>query len=64
MVLRRSIIINGHKGTNVAALVTACRNLHQYELPDVLLALVDPMFLAKGIAHIKEAVEHHAGECG
>jgi creatinine amidohydrolase len=59
---KKIILINGHKGTNIAGLVTACRGLHQYELPGVLLALVDPMFLAKGVAHIKEAVEHHAGE--
>ncbi len=59
---KKIIVLNGHKGTNLAGLTTACRSLHQYELPDVLLALVDPMFLAKGIAQIKEAVEHHAGE--
>jgi creatinine amidohydrolase len=56
------IIINGHKGTNNAALIAACRTLHQYELPDVLLALVDPMYIGKGIASIKENREHHAGE--
>lgn len=59
---KKFLIINGHKGTNLAGLVTACRSLHQYELPHVLLALADPMHLAKGIAHIKDAVEHHAGE--
>lgn len=59
---KKIIAVNGHKGTNIAGLTTACRSLHQYELPDVLIALVDPMYLAKGIAHIKEAVEHHAGE--
>jgi len=59
---RKFVIINGHKGTNLAALTTACRNVHQYELPEVLLSLVDPLFLAKGIADIKESVEHHAGE--
>jgi creatinine amidohydrolase len=59
---KKFIVINGHKGTNIAGLTTALRSLHQYELPNVLLALVDPMFLAKGIAEIKEAVEHHAGE--
>jgi len=59
---KKFIVINGHKGTNIAGLTTACRSLHQYELPNVFLALVDPMFLAKGISHIKEAVEHHAGE--
>ncbi len=59
---KKIILINGHKGTNIAGLTTACRSLHQYELPHVLLALADPMYLAKGVAHIKEAVEHHAGE--
>ncbi|WP_227761823.1 creatininase family protein [Zhaonella formicivorans] len=59
---KKIIIINGHKGTNNAGLITACRSLHQYELPDVFLSLVDPMYLARGIAHIKDAVEHHAGE--
>lgn len=59
---RKIIIINGHKGTNIAPLTTACRTLRQYELPDVFLALADPMFLAKGIAHIKDVPEHHAGE--
>jgi creatinine amidohydrolase len=59
---KKIVVINGHKGTNNAALTIACRSVHQYELPGVLLALVDPMYLAKGVAHIKEAVEHHAGE--
>ena len=59
---KKIIFINGHKGTNNAALITACRSVHQYELPNVLLALVDPMYLGKGIAHIKESIEHHAGE--
>ncbi|KYZ74874.1 creatinine amidohydrolase [Anaerosporomusa subterranea] len=59
---KKIILLNGHKGTNLAALTTACRGLHEYELPDVFLALADPLFLAKGISHIKESVEHHAGE--
>jgi creatinine amidohydrolase len=59
---KKIVFINGHKGTNNAALITACRSVHQYELPNVLLALVDPMFLGKGIGHIKESIEHHAGE--
>lgn len=59
---RKFIVINGHKGANLPALKTACRALHQDELPHVILALVDPMYLAKGIAHIKERLEHHAGE--
>lgn len=56
------IVINGHKSSNLAALSTACRSLHQDELPQTMLALVDPMFLAKGITHIKSTAEHHAGE--
>lgn len=59
---KKFIVINGHKGANLPALKIACRELHQEELGDVLISLVDPMFLGKGIAHIKEAVEHHAGE--
>jgi creatinine amidohydrolase len=56
------LIINGHKSANLPALKTACKSLHEEELPGVLLALADPMYLAKGIAHIKDAIEHHAGE--
>jgi creatinine amidohydrolase len=59
---KKLVIVNGHKGANLAALQTACRSLHQEELPQILLSIVDPMYLGKGIAHIKEAVEHHAGE--
>lgn len=56
------VIVNGHKSANLPGLVTACRYLHEFELPDVRLVLVDPMYLARGIARIKEAKEHHAGE--
>jgi creatinine amidohydrolase len=59
---RKVVVINGHKGTNLAGLTTACRSLHQEELPDLLIALVDPMFLGRGAARFKEAREHHAGE--
>ncbi len=59
---KKFVVINGHKGTNLAALQIACRNLHQYELPDILIALADPLYLARGIAHIKDTAEHHAGE--
>lgn len=59
---KKIILVNGHKGANNPALITACRTIHQYELPGVLLALVDPLYIGKGVAHIKEAVEHHAGE--
>jgi creatinine amidohydrolase len=56
------IIINGHRLANNAAITAACRSVHQYDLPQTFLALVDPVYLAKGIASIKESVEHHAGE--
>jgi creatinine amidohydrolase len=59
---RKILVINGHKGTNIAGLTTALRSLHQNELPEVMLALADPMYLARGIAHIKDAAEHHCGE--
>ena len=59
---RKVLVINGHKGTNIAGLTTALRSLHQNELPGVLMALADPMYLARGIAHIKGAPEHHCGE--
>jgi creatinine amidohydrolase len=59
---KKIVFINGHKGTNNAALITACRSVHQYEIPDVFLALVDPMYIGKGAARFKDAVEHHAGE--
>ena len=57
------ILINGHKGSNLPALVTAVRELHDRELPDVLFAVADPLHLAKSAAPtIKETNEHHAGE--
>jgi len=59
---KKIIVINGHKGSNLAGLTTALRSLHQKELQHCILALVDPMYLAKGIAHIKDSIEHHAGE--
>lgn len=59
---KKIIVINGHKSSNLAALSTACRSLHQEELSQTVLSLVDPMYLAKGITHIKSTVEHHAGE--
>lgn len=58
----RFILINGHKSTNLAALTTACRSLHEYELPNAKIALTDPLWLAKKAPQIKEDVEHHSGE--
>ncbi|MDI6823642.1 MAG: creatininase family protein [Bacillota bacterium] len=60
---RRILIINGHKSSNLPALLSATRYLHEHELPHVLFAVVDPMYLARGIAaRVKETFEHHAGE--
>ena len=57
------ILVNGHKGSNLPALVTAVRELHDEELPDVLFAVADPLHLARSAAPaIKETTEHHAGE--
>jgi creatinine amidohydrolase len=59
---KKFIVINGHKGANNPALITACKSIHQFDLPDILISLVDPLYIGKGIADIKDAVEHHAGE--
>lgn len=59
---RKFIVINGHKGTNLAALTLACRELHQYDLPHVQIALADPLFLCTNASEVKDVPEHHAGE--
>jgi creatinine amidohydrolase len=60
---KRILLINGHKMTNLSALSSAARNIREFELPGVLVAVADPMYLARGIARvIKDANEHHAGE--
>lgn len=59
----RQIIVNGHKMTNLAALQAAVRWLREEELRNTIIAVADPMYLARGIAsNIKDAPEHHAGE--
>jgi creatinine amidohydrolase len=59
----RIILINGHKGSNLAALHTAARVLHDEELPQVLFVIADPLHLARSAApEIKDTNEHHAGE--
>lgn len=61
--LDRIILLNGHKGSNLPALTTAARRLHDEELPQTLLAVADPLHLARSAAPgIKETNEHHAGE--
>ncbi|MBI4456742.1 MAG: creatininase family protein [Acidobacteria bacterium] len=60
---RRILLLNGHKMTNLPALTSAARNIREFELPGVLTAVADPMYLARGIAGgLKETNEHHAGE--
>lgn len=60
---RRLVIINGHKGSNLPPLTSAAKSLHEEELPDVLIAVVDPLHLARTIAReTKEVAEHHGGE--
>ena len=59
----RIVLLNGHKGSNLPALVSALRVLHEEELPQALFAVADPLHLARsGAAAIKETNEHHAGE--
>jgi creatinine amidohydrolase len=59
----RIILLNGHKGSNLPALTSAVRVLHDEELPEVLFAVADPLHLARSAAPtIKETNEHHAGE--
>lgn len=59
----RIILLNGHKGSNLPALHSATRVLHDEELPQVLFAIADPLHMARSVAPtIKETNEHHAGE--
>ena len=59
----RVVLVNGHKGSNLPALTSAVRTLHEYELPQVLFAIADPLHLARSAAPtIKSTREHHAGE--
>lgn len=59
----RIVLLNGHKGSNLPALLTATRGLHEEELPGVLFAVADPLHLARSAApQIKDTNEHHSGE--
>lgn len=59
----RIILLNGHKGSNLPALTSAARMLHEDALPGVIFAIADPLHLARSAApSIKETTEHHAGE--
>lgn len=60
---KKILIINGHKMANLPALVTAAKEIHEYELHDVFFAIIDPWKIAKKIsAEIKNTNEHHGGE--
>jgi len=60
---RKILFINGHKSANLPALLSATKELHENELPNVFFAVADPMKIARGIAgKLKSAREHHAGE--
>jgi creatinine amidohydrolase len=60
--MRRFILLNGHKGTNLSALTLAARDLLEYELKDIRISLTDPLFLCTNAGEVKGNVaEHHAG---
>jgi creatinine amidohydrolase len=61
---RKIITINGNKSANLPGLLAATKTIHEFELPHVFFAVVDPMKLARGIAtRIKgDVVEHHGGQ--
>ncbi|WP_442970585.1 creatininase family protein [Rhodococcus sp. MEB064] len=57
------VLVNGHKGSNLPALGSAVRALHEESLPRVVFAVADPLHLARSVApSIKEVNEHHGGE--
>lgn len=59
----RIVFVNGHKGSNLPALHSALRVLHEEEVPQAVFAVADPLHLARSAAPtIKETNEHHAGE--
>lgn len=60
---KKIIIINGNKMANLPALNIAAKELHEYELPNVFFAIIDPWKIAKKVsAKVKSTNEHHAGE--
>ncbi len=59
----RIVLVNGNKGSNLPAMVTAVRTLHEEEAPNAVFVVADPLNLAKHAAGtIKQTNEHHAGE--
>ncbi len=60
---KKILIINGHKVANLPALLTAAKELHEYELPNIFFAVIDPWKIARNISlKIKASNEHHSGE--
>lgn len=60
---KKILIINGHKMANLSALLIASKELHEYDLPDVFFAVIDPWKIARKISsEIKDTNEHHSGE--
>jgi creatinine amidohydrolase len=59
----RIMVINGHKGANLFAISPALRKLKETLGSNAILAVADPLFLARHAAsEIKSAPEHHSGE--
>ena len=59
---RRFVLLNGHKSTNLASLTLAARELLEYELKDIRIALTDPLWLCTNADEVKgDVAEHHAG---
>lgn len=60
---RKIVLLNGHKGSNLPAMETAAKQLHEDELHHVLIAVLDPLHLGRVAAReTKEVAEHHGGE--
>ncbi len=60
---KKIIIINGNKMASLPSLNIATKELHEFELPDVFFAVIDPWKIARKIsAELKDTNEHHAGE--
>ena len=58
---RRFILLNGHKGTNLAPMTVAARGLLEYELKDIRIAITDPLYLCTNADIKGDVAEHHAG---
>lgn len=60
---KKIIIINGNKMASLPSLHIATKELHEFELPDVFFAVIDPWKIARKIsAELKDTNEHHGGE--